>query len=406
MRLTLARFRRDRWSVAAAVVFALVVLVSFAGGPLVSRLEGHNGYDQFPYATNADFRPVGPLTRVPARTTGVYDQYGDLLKPPKGKTTLFVLGADGPLGRDELIRVLDGGKTSLEIAIFAVLVALLIGVPLGTLGGYFGGLIDAIGSRVTETVMAFPLLLFLVFASVQLDRVLDPIGFGWWFPRGVIAEALLIGAFTSFYPTRLVRAQALQLRRAEFIESAEMVGASHWRILRRHLLPHLAPTIIVWAAVGLAARRTVGNDPRPAAVQHARLLSLADDLPVARDPDRGRVAEPARGRLSSRTRPVDAAMTRGVAFIGRRAVAGLFTLIVMTSVTFWLFWATKTEPSHFLYAGHAGALTPYEVVHGHKLLGTDKPKLEQWWHYETHLLRFDFGKAWEGAAIIDNSKLI
>ncbi|HZQ81054.1 MAG TPA: ABC transporter permease [Gaiellaceae bacterium] len=252
MRLTLARFRRDRWSVAAAVVFALVVLVSFAGGPLVSRLEGHNGYDQFPYATNADFRPVGPLTRVPARTTGVYDQYGDLLKPPKGKTTLFVLGADGPLGRDELIRVLDGGKTSLEIAIFAVLVALLIGVPLGTLGGYFGGLIDAIGSRVTETVMAFPLLLFLVFASVQLDRVLDPIGFGWWFPRGVIAEALLIGAFTSFYPTRLVRAQALQLRRAEFIESAEMVGASHWRILRRHLLPHLAPTIIVWAAVAVA----------------------------------------------------------------------------------------------------------------------------------------------------------
>ncbi|HZQ81053.1 MAG TPA: ABC transporter permease [Gaiellaceae bacterium] len=103
---------------------------------------------------------------------------------------------------------------------------------------------------------------------------------------------------------------------------------------------------------------------------------------------------------------MDAAMTRGVAFIGRRAVAGLFTLIVMTSVTFWLFWATKTEPSHFLYAGHAGALTPYEVVHGHKLLGTDKPKLEQWWHYETHLLRFDFGKAWEGAAIIDNSKLI
>jgi peptide/nickel transport system permease protein len=217
-------------------------------------LLGHNGYDQFPYAANFDLRPVGPLTRVPAlnNTVGSLPD-GNLAPPPKGtKTTLLVFGADGPLGRDEFIRVLDGGKTSLEIAICAVLIALLIGVPLGSLAGYFGGIGDAIVSRITETIMAFPLMLFLVFASVQLDRALDPIGYGWWFPPGVIAEALLIGAFTSFYPTRLVRAQMLQLRRAEFVESAEMVGASHWRILRRHLLAHLVPTILIWSAVAIA----------------------------------------------------------------------------------------------------------------------------------------------------------
>ena len=247
------RLVRDRWSLAAAIVLALVVFASFAGGPIASRVLGHNGFDQFPYAVNGNLRPVGPLSRVPAINNALSNSAdGSLAPPPKGtKTTLFLFGADGPQGRDEFIRVLDGGKTSLEIAVCAALVALLIGVPLGSLGGYFGGAVDAITSRLTETIMAFPLLLFLVFASGQLDRRLDSIGYGWWLPRGVVAEALLIGVFTSFYPTRLVRAHMLQLRRSAFVESAEMVGASHWRILRSHLLPHLASPLLVWAAIAV-----------------------------------------------------------------------------------------------------------------------------------------------------------
>jgi ABC-type dipeptide/oligopeptide/nickel transport system permease subunit len=253
-RIALARLFRDRWSLVAAVAFSFILVVSFAGGPVASRILGHNGFDQFPYAANSDLRPAGPFSRVPAFTNVEFGTFvdGSLRPPPKGsKSTLFLFGADGPLGRDEFIRVLDGGKTSLEIAICGALVALLIGLPLGAFGGYFGGWIDAIGARVTETIMAFPLLLFLVFASVQLDRHLDSIGYGWWFPRGVAAEALLIGVFTSFYPTRLVRAQMLQLRRADFVESAEMVGASHWRIIRSHLLPHLVPPLLVWAAIAV-----------------------------------------------------------------------------------------------------------------------------------------------------------
>ena len=66
--------------------------------------------------------------------------------------------------------MLDGGRTSLEIAFFAVFVALLIGVPLGVLAGYFGGFTDTIVSRLTETIMAFPLILFLVFASVAAQQ--------------------------------------------------------------------------------------------------------------------------------------------------------------------------------------------------------------------------------------------
>ena len=245
---------RDRWTLAAACVFAAMLLASFSGGPVVSRILGHNGYDQFPYAANIDQRPVGPLTWVPTVNNGSEIlASGALRRPtPQMRRTFLVLGADGPLGRDELIRLLDGGKTSLEIAICAMLIALILGVPAGAIAGYFGGISDAVVARLTEAVMAFPLLLFLVFASVQLDRTLDPIGYGWWFPPGVVAEALLIGVFTSFYPTRLVRAQMLRMRNAEFVESAEMVGATNRRILVRHLFPHLVPTILVWSAVAIA----------------------------------------------------------------------------------------------------------------------------------------------------------
>lgn len=241
-RLTAARIRRDRWSLAAACVFAVIVFASFAGGPIGSAFLGHTASDQFPYAANDNFKPVGPWTEVPAVSNFSSDANGNTIPPPKGTpTTLFVLGADGPLGRDELLRLLDGGRTSLEIGIGGVLVALLIGLPLGCLAGYFGGWADAIVSRLTETIMAFPLILFLVFASVRLSSTLTPIGYGSVVPAGVLALAVLIGTFTSFYPTRLVPAQLLTLRDAEFVQAARMVGASNRRILRRHLLPHLVP---------------------------------------------------------------------------------------------------------------------------------------------------------------------
>ena len=253
-RLTLGRFARDRWSLAAAIVFALILVVSIAGGPVAQALLHHNGEDPFPYAVNWDQKPVGPLTHIYASHSPFIDNYGDLVTPPKGQRgkTLLVLGGDGPLGRDELIRVLDGGRASLEVAIGGMLIALLIGLPLGAVAGYFGGIWDTIVARVTETIMAFPLMLFLVWASIRLDQYLTPLSLGSVLPRGILAEALLIGVFTSFYPTRLIRAQLLPLRHTEFVEASHMVGASDWRILRRHLLPHLLSTLLVWAAIAIA----------------------------------------------------------------------------------------------------------------------------------------------------------
>ncbi|HEY6960656.1 MAG TPA: ABC transporter permease [Gaiellaceae bacterium] len=248
------RLRRDRAGFAALVGTGVLVLTALFGGAAATRVLGHGGEQPFLYAANSTQRPVGPWTHVPTPANPPIDEYGNLKPAPPGTPSqLFVFGADGPLGRDELIRLLDGLRTSLEIGIGAMLVALAIALPIGAAAGYFGGAVDAIVSQFTETLMAFPLLLFLLFANRYLLGDIRSIGWSWVVPNGAVGEALLIGVFTAFYPTRLIRAQLLTLRNAEFVEAAHMVGASDARILRKHLLPHLAPTLIVWGAVAVGA---------------------------------------------------------------------------------------------------------------------------------------------------------
>lgn len=246
------RLRRDRGGFVALVVVLVLVVMALFGSAVASRLVGHDGNTPFVYAAGDNARPVGPWTRVPDPDQPRFGEFGNLLPAPKGaKRELFVLGADGPIGRDELIRLLDGLRTSLEIALGAIVVALAIAVPIGAAAGYFGGAVDAVVSQVTETFMAFPLLLFLLFANRYLIGDFRSIGWSWVVPDGAAAEAALIGIFTAFYPTRLIRAQLLVLRHAEFVDAAHMVGASNWRILRRHLMPHLAPILLVWGAVAV-----------------------------------------------------------------------------------------------------------------------------------------------------------
>ena len=174
--------RRDRGVVGAAVFLTLLLLAVVFGGPLLSRLLGHGPNDIFTAAVDDLLRPVGPWTHVP---------------DPRGGEALLPLGADGPLGRDELLRLLDGGRVSLVVAVGGTLVAVTIGVVLGTAAAYFGGWLDAFISRLTELVMAFPLLFFVIFLASTVRDDLSGITFG-VFAEGVVALVLLIGAFTWF----------------------------------------------------------------------------------------------------------------------------------------------------------------------------------------------------------------
>jgi peptide/nickel transport system permease protein len=233
------RFRRDRLALAGLVGLVLIVLACFVVEPLLARLLGHGPGEPFPGGVNPiDRHPVGPFSWVPNNSIGV--QHG---------RTLFLLGGDGPLGRDEFLRLLAGGQVSLEIAFIATTIALLIGVFLGTVAGYHGGVIDSVVSRVTELFMSFPLLLLVIalgqtaaqrFAAVTLHGLFEP---------GVLALSIVIGLFCWFYPARVVRTLVVSLREQEFVDAAHMVGARDGRVIRKHLLPHLSGPLIAWGTL-------------------------------------------------------------------------------------------------------------------------------------------------------------
>ena len=230
------RFRRDRIALLSGVVIILIVLTAFIGAPVAAHILGHGPND---INSNAviNFAPAGPFTHV---------------KDQNGNPTYYVLGASDAVGRDEFLRILSGARVSLEVAVFATMIGLFVGVVLGTLAGFYGGLMDTFVSRMTEIVMAFPLLLFAIgIAATVGDRLNSYTMFGLFVP-GIVTLIIIISVFSWYYPARIVRAQVLSLREKEFIEAARMVGGSNFRIMRSHLLPHLVGTIIVYGTLTIA----------------------------------------------------------------------------------------------------------------------------------------------------------
>jgi peptide/nickel transport system permease protein len=239
------RFRRDRIAIAGGVFIVLLVFCAFAGAPIAAHYLGHGPNDQF-FGGGVDQRtllPVGPWTWVSeAPYAGATGHFGH---------TLFLLGASDTTGRDEFLRLLYGAQVSLEVAFIATIVGMLIGIVMGATAGYFGGWIDTIISRLTEMVMAFPLLLFAIALGSTVGPRLNDVTLG-FLGKGVLTLVLVISLFSWFYPARIIRAQVLSLREKEFIEAARMIGASDARIIKSHLLPHLVAPIIVYSTLVLA----------------------------------------------------------------------------------------------------------------------------------------------------------
>jgi ABC-type dipeptide/oligopeptide/nickel transport system permease subunit len=229
---------------AGGIYIVFTLIVGFIGAPIAAKLLGHGPGDQFRGGLDEKtLLPVGPLTRVSlAPYEGATGDFG---------STLFILGGDSQLGRDEFLRLLYGTQVSLEVAIGATLLSMFVGVLMGSIAGYFGGWIDTIVSRLTDITMAFPLLLFIIALASTAGARLDGITLG-IFEEGVITLVIILGFFGWYYPARIVRAQVLSLREKEFIEAARMVGASDARIVRSHLLPHLVAPMIVLASIAVA----------------------------------------------------------------------------------------------------------------------------------------------------------
>ncbi len=201
------RLRKNRGAVAGAVLLAVLALLSLAGPTVIGWIGGER----------YDFN---------------FQDLNNIFAPP---TWAHPFGTD-QLGRDQLVRVLLGGRISLGVALSATLVALTIGVVYGAVAGYLGGRLDEVMMRIVDIIYALPFTIFVILLMVV-------------FGRNLVLIFVAIGAVEWLTMARIVRSQVMALKKMEFIEAARALGFSNRRILFRHLLPNALGPIIVYATL-------------------------------------------------------------------------------------------------------------------------------------------------------------
>jgi peptide/nickel transport system permease protein len=212
--LAFERIRRDRMALACSC-FILLISAAAIAAPLIAQLIGHGPDIQY-------------------LKTGLTAQ--GLPRPP---TATFLIGTDD-LGRDLLVRVIYGARISLLVGVTSSASAMTVGVAVGVLAGYFGGVTDAVLGRLIDIVLSLPFLL----AAIALETVLGP---------SLLLSILVIAFFSWAAVARIVRGQTLSIREKEFIEAARSIGTSDLRIIRVDVLPQLAAPVIVYTTLLIPA---------------------------------------------------------------------------------------------------------------------------------------------------------
>jgi peptide/nickel transport system permease protein len=210
----LRRLRRDTLTIIAlAVLLVLIILTNLA--PVIERQLGVS------YTDTESTRTFLPFGSVP-----------------------HVLGTDD-LGRDHLARLLYGGRVSLSIAIFAALLSLVIGVSLGVITGFYGGVVDDLVNWIITTLSSIPyLFLLLIISALFLRQSAD---------SGVIPLIVVLGLLGWTGTTRLVRGETLALREREYVIGARAIGASNLRIMFQHIMPNILSIIIISLMIDIGA---------------------------------------------------------------------------------------------------------------------------------------------------------
>jgi peptide/nickel transport system permease protein len=238
-KLAWRRLRRNRLALFFGGVFLVIVILCLLA-PVYSHDVAHTGLADEHISEKVN---IGGKLQYVVSTTSI----------PIGPTwhSRFFLGADAN-GRDTAVRLLYGGRNSLEIGVIATLITMVLALVLGIVAGYFRGVTDGVITRLLDVIWAYPAVLLGVALGVSL--AVGGINFGLFTLSGntLLVPAFVIGFVYIPYVAKPVRAQVLTLREREFVDAARQQGLSHWRIMISEILPNLASTIIVFIPLILA----------------------------------------------------------------------------------------------------------------------------------------------------------
>jgi peptide/nickel transport system permease protein len=234
-KLAWRRLRRNKAALFFGGVFLLIVVMCLLA-PVYASDIAH---------TTASAENITGTVREGAKNVDIVSVTGI----PIGPTwqSHYFLGADAN-GRDTAVRLLYGGRNSLEIGVVATLLTMVLALILGVVAGYFRGMIDGVISRTLDIIWAYPALLL----GITLGTVIAVGGIGPLKGNNLMVPAVIIGIVYIPYVAKPVRGQVLQLREREFIDAARQQGLSHRRIMFSEILPNLASTILVFIPLILA----------------------------------------------------------------------------------------------------------------------------------------------------------
>jgi peptide/nickel transport system permease protein len=238
-KLAWRRLRRNRVALAFGSMFLLIVVLCLLA-PVYSADIAHVG---------PDVQNITEVLHYGGKATDVVGLTGI----PTGPTwhSKFFLGADTS-GRDLAVRLLYGGRNSLEVGFVAMLITMILATVLGTIAGYFRGPIDGLISRIFELLWAYPPVLLGIALGVSLQIGGLSLGIITLQAGSLMVPAVIIGVAYVAYVGKPIRAQVVVLREREFIDAARQQGLGPVRIMVSEILPNLASTIIVFVPLILA----------------------------------------------------------------------------------------------------------------------------------------------------------
>ena len=275
-RLAFRRFLRNRVAVAFLGLFFLIVLFVLAA-PLWAEHVAHTG----PNETHTLQK-----LQVDGETREVVTPEGKPIGPQWfGAGGKFFLGADSRLGRDEMVRLMYGGRTSLLIGVVAGLITTTLAIILGLLAGYYRGWVDAVIARTLDVLWSLPVLLIGI--AIGTASALGGLGIGPLHIEGgsIWIPIFIISIFYMPYVARPIRGEVLSLGEKEFVEAAIAQGAGPLRVMFGELLPNLASTIIVFFALNIAnnmlfeaALSFLGAGVQPPNSSWGTMISIGEEL--------------------------------------------------------------------------------------------------------------------------------